>query len=64
MSIRRFKVTLAGLVVLITAAAGQMKQQMLGEPAPAFDLPSVQGDSVSLESLRGKLVVIHFAASW
>jgi cytochrome oxidase Cu insertion factor (SCO1/SenC/PrrC family) len=49
---------------MVSAAAGQMKQPMLGEPAPGFELEAVNGDPVSLESLRGKLVVIHIAASW
>ena len=49
---------------MLTGAAGAMEQPMLGEPAPGFDLPAVNGDSVSLGSLRGKSVVIHFAGSW
>lgn len=31
-----------------------------GKPAPAFTLPSDKGESVSLESLRGKPVVLYF----
>jgi len=36
-------------------AAGFFK---IGEPAPSFTLTSLKGDSVSLESLRGKVVVL------
>lgn len=31
-----------------------------GQPAPGFDLPSATGDRVSLESLRGRAVVLFF----
>jgi thioredoxin-dependent peroxiredoxin len=31
-----------------------------GQPAPAFTLPTDGGDEVSLESLRGKSVVLYF----
>ncbi len=32
--------------------------------APRFTLPSLKGDAVSLEDMRGQVVVIHFGASW
>jgi thioredoxin-dependent peroxiredoxin len=31
-----------------------------GEPAPTFTVPSDSGEDVSLESLRGKPVVLYF----
>ena len=31
-----------------------------GTPAPTFTLPSDSGEDVSLESLRGKPVVLYF----
>lgn len=37
---------------------------MLGEPAPAFRLADVRGDTLSLADLRGRYVVIHFGTSW
>jgi cytochrome c biogenesis protein CcmG/thiol:disulfide interchange protein DsbE len=39
-------------------------EQLQGTPAPAFTLPDVNGSSVSLESLRGKVVAVNFWATW
>ena len=33
-------------------------------PAPAFTLPGTDGGKVSLESLRGKAILLYFGASW
>jgi thiol-disulfide isomerase/thioredoxin len=38
--------------------------QMLDQPAPAFSLKNLAGETVSLESLRGKVVVVDFWATW
>lgn len=35
-----------------------------GQPAPNFVLTTFDGDEISLESLRGKVVVVNFWASW
>ena len=39
----------------LVVAAGFFK---VGEPAPTFSLTSVTGDAVSLEQLKGKVVVL------
>ena len=39
-------------------------KEWLGRQAPAFDLEALDGSSVSLASLRGKVVVLHFGAHW
>lgn len=33
-------------------------------PAPTFSIPSTNGGKVSLESVRGKVVLLYFGASW
>ena len=37
---------------------------MIGEAAPAFSLPDLAGDEITLDSLRGTFLVIHFGTSW
>jgi thiol-disulfide isomerase/thioredoxin len=36
----------------------------LGEPAPDFTLPDLQGDSVTLSEFHGKTLIIDFWATW
>ena len=36
----------------------------IGQPAPSFKLPDLNGDEISLEELRGKIVLLDFWASW
>jgi peroxiredoxin len=42
----------------------ELQAKMLDEPAAAFKLQNLKGESVSLESLRGKVVVVDFWATW
>ena len=46
------------------ALYAQSEQPMLGQIAPSFDLPGIDGKMYSLQQFRGKYVVIHFAATW
>lgn len=45
-------------------AKAQEQQPMLGQMAPSFTLKALGGKTYSLEQLKGKYVVIHFAATW
>ena len=47
------------------AAAADPAASLIGKPAPAFRLTDVRsGQTVALEDLRGRTVVLHFGASW
>lgn len=49
---------------LIAVAPATPAGQSGSEPAPAFTLPTRDGGSISLEHLRGQVVMINFWASW
>ena len=42
----------------------EIKSPLVGRPASAFALTAFDGAPVSLETLRGKVVVLNFWASW
>jgi peroxiredoxin len=46
------------------AVRPEMGSPRPGEPAPALELPDLQGKTVSLASMRGSWVVLHFTATW
>ena len=48
----------------MTGRAQESTQPKIGQAAPAFELQTLKHDTVALANLRGKFVVIHFAASW
>jgi len=60
-----------GALALVLASAGPFAlaenpaAAMLDKPAPSFRLTDVvSGEEVSLEDFRGRIIVLHFAASW
>jgi cytochrome c biogenesis protein CcmG, thiol:disulfide interchange protein DsbE len=40
------------------------RNPLLNQPAPDFSLQSIDGQTVSLSSLRGRPVIVNFWASW
>ena len=61
----RWGIMLAGAMVSIAMpsvviAAGPV----VGQPAPPFSVQTLDGAEVSLESLRGNVIVINFWATW
>ncbi len=52
------------LFLLQTSVFSQEKTIAIGNTAPEIELPSANGDLISLSSFRGKLVLIDFWASW
>jgi cytochrome c biogenesis protein CcmG, thiol:disulfide interchange protein DsbE len=69
MKITRFFTALAfGLAAALPATAAEAPSSapglVLGDPAPAFDLATIDGKRVTLDSLHGKTVVINVWATW
>ena len=62
---RRFTVAAAFASALLAAPGeGAPPPPFLDQPAPAIRLRGLDGATLSLGELRGKLVVLHFGASW
>lgn len=56
---------LAGLEAKADARMkSDLAKTMIDKPAVAFDLPDLKGADVSLASLKGKVVVVDFWATW
>jgi peroxiredoxin len=60
---RKRMLVLAIAAVLITAA-GLSAQLAENSPAPAFTLKDLAGKTITLDALRGKVVVLNFWATW
>lgn len=52
------------VVALATLVASLALAATLSGPAPGFTLQSNSGEQVSLESLKGKVVMVNFWATW
>jgi thiol-disulfide isomerase/thioredoxin len=55
---------LLGALAVLPAFASNVDTLRAGAPAPAFQLSSSAGKQVSLDSLKGKIVLVNFWASW
>ena len=49
---------------LLRGTGGQVGGPLVGKPAPAFALHTLNGGMLSLVSLKGRPVVLNFWASW
>ena len=55
---------LAVVAALAVFACGPAPASKVAKAAPPFDLPDLNGGRVSLDSLKGKVVVVDFWATW
>jgi len=54
----------AALTISVGRQSGPVDTPIVGRPAPAFDLQTLDGQRISLDELRGSPVVLNFWASW
>jgi cytochrome c biogenesis protein CcmG/thiol:disulfide interchange protein DsbE len=60
----------AGLAVVLALQVSdgerqtQPRSELLGDPAPEFTVTAMDGEEVSLDSLRGRAVIVNFWNSW
>ncbi len=59
-------VAVASLVIFAIMKEGGREARIIqeGDRAPEFSLPSLDGKQVSLSDFRGKVVLVHFWATW
>ena len=66
----RWLIPVGALPVLLLLGYGfrtdprEIPSPLLGKPAASFTLTTFDGDRVSLDALRGRVVVVNFWASW
>ena len=59
------QVLFVGMITCVLFGAGSVaKAAQAGNAAPAFSLPSANGENASLEGLKGQAVLVDFWASW
>jgi cytochrome c biogenesis protein CcmG, thiol:disulfide interchange protein DsbE len=66
---RRGWMVILGIFVVAVILGLQLAQQnrvqpMPGEPAPTFTITTFDDETISLEALRGKIVIVNFWADW
>ena len=65
MAVHRRDLVLSGLAMAgLGAVASAHAGAVVGKPAPDFQLTSLDGHSLSLAGLKGKVIVVNFWATW
>ncbi|WP_020570020.1 TlpA family protein disulfide reductase [Neolewinella persica] len=62
--VEQFKADHPKVTAKVAAQAATMRTFSTGVEAPLFAGPNPEGETISLESLRGKVVLLDFWASW
>jgi peroxiredoxin len=64
MNLRRLRPVAAFLSALLAAAALRAGDDFKAAPAPAWQLPDVDGRVINSDQFKGKVVVLDFWATW
>ena len=56
--------TAIGVALTLVLACPAGARQVVGKPAPAFELTTVDGSKIKLTDLRGQVVVLNYWATW
>ncbi|MGA9723219.1 MAG: redoxin domain-containing protein [Candidatus Binatus sp.] len=54
----------AGVTAIICVAALAFASATVGNAAPAFEVPQLDGQTFNLSAQRGKVVIVNFWATW
>ena len=54
----------APLLALLIAAAPAVTKPLIGDPAPALDLPDLQGKRAGAWRFKDRVTVVEFSATW
>lgn len=57
-------IALLGLLILGTAAGAAPQALKIGDPVPPFSLQTLDGKTLDIASLKGKVVLLDFWATW
>ena len=56
--------TAIGIALTLVLSCPAGARQVVGKPAPAFELTTVDGSKIKLTDLRGQVVVLNYWATW
>lgn len=56
--------SLVGYALYQSVAADEGNRPELGNPAPSFQLKTLEGQEVSLDDYKGKVIMLNFWGSW
>ena len=62
--LKKIVLSIATLLLLFSTARSQQETANILDPRLQLQLPDVKGDTISLASLKGKVVLLDFWASW
>ena len=60
----KIKIVVLAIAAVLAAAAALSGQIVPNMPAPKFSLKDLSGNAVTLDGLRGKVLVLNFWATW